>query len=234
MSTYSTLLIIHIIVAFSALICGFLATVLKRRLKQHRLVGNIYYYSMIGVFLTVIPMYMIKGNAILFFLLIGIFSTYLTLAGKRYLSLNNRPKNIRWYDNVVIVIALLTGLLMQGYGGYILFTSGRGFGIILLVFGSVLFLNSLQDLLFLGKVKRAVKNLKRPVLNHVPRMGGAYIATFTAFTVNNFNGLLPWYISWFAPTVIGTAFIIMTTRGIRQRHKNRIKNTSVISGVEVA
>ena len=86
-------------------------------------------------------------------------------------------------------------------------------------------LNTLQDCRFITRVNREIKGLRNPVFNHVSRMGGAYIATFTAFTVNNLNGILPGLLGWLLPTVIGTVLIKLTMRRLKGK-KQKMKIAS--------
>ena len=88
MSLHTISLIIHVTFGFSALISGAFAMLLNRNTKKHKVAGKFYYYAMIGVFISILPVFYIKGNQILFLFLVGIFSLYLTLTGKRFLTLS--------------------------------------------------------------------------------------------------------------------------------------------------
>ena len=217
MSVYTFLLIIHVICGFTSLVAGAIAMLVSKNYKWHKLSGNVYYYGMIGVFVTVVPMYLIKGNALLFLLLIGFFSVYLVLSGKRFLSLQNRAKNIRWYDGAVAWSVLMISFGMVGLGLYDQVVGRVGYGIIVLVFGLILMSNSGKDVRFLKRVRNNVKGLRKPLLNHVGRMGGAYISTFTAFMVNNFSAALPYNMAWFLPGVIGSILITLTIKRLKRK-----------------
>lgn len=223
MTIYSILLIIHVICGFTALITGAFAMILNKHLKKHKLLGKIYYWSMIGVFLTVVPMFIIKGKAILFLFLVGIFSTYLAVAGRRYLTLNNRAKNIKRSDYVVMGIVFMTSLSMIILGFLDIVSSRIGTGTIVLVFGIILFSNCGQDIRFIRKVLKGERGLRKPLYNHISRMGGAYIATFTAFMVNNFSMILPFYITWFLPAVIGATLINLTIKRMQIKRKPKVE-----------
>ncbi len=227
MTIYSILLIIHVIFGFSALITGAFAMLLNKNVKKHKIFGKIYYWSMIGVFVTVVPMFIIKGNALLFLFLVGIFSTYLAVAGRRYLTLNNRAKNLRWSDYIVVGFVFITAVSMITLGIYDLSISRTGTGLIVLVFGSILLSNTIQDIRFLKKVYQGMKGLRKPLYNHISRMGGAYIATFTAFMVNNFSMVLPFYITWFLPAVIGATLISLTIKRLKNKRKSTPKGVLI-------
>ncbi len=230
MTIYSILLIIHVICGFTALITGAFAMLLNKNIKKHKLFGKTYYWSMIGVFLTVVPMYFIKGNAILFLFLVGIFSTYLAVAGRRYLTLNNRAKNLRSSDYIVVGFVFITALSMIVFGIYDMLITQNGTGIIVMVFGTILLSNTVQDIRFLRKVYQGVKGLRKPLYNHISRMGGAYIATFTAFMVNNFSLVLPFYITWFLPAIVGATLINLTIRRMQNKRKAKVKGVLIGEG----
>ena len=76
------LLIIHISAGAIALVCAALAASSEKGKKLHVLSGRTYFWSMVGIFLTAIPMSIINSNIFLF--LIAIFSFYLAFAGMRF------------------------------------------------------------------------------------------------------------------------------------------------------
>jgi len=71
------LLSIHILAGTIALLCSALAVSSEKGKKFHVLTGRTYFWCMVGIFLTAIPMSIINSNTFLF--LIAIFSFYLAL-----------------------------------------------------------------------------------------------------------------------------------------------------------
>ena len=81
---YTTILAIHRICGFSALISAFIAIftqVFNKSMNVHRISGKIFIEGMSGVFLTTLPLVYLRPN--IFLLLIGIFSFYLAFMGWR-------------------------------------------------------------------------------------------------------------------------------------------------------
>lgn len=219
MDTYKILLIIHVIFGFSALITGLLAMIVKKGKGKHVIAGKFYYYSMLGVFLTVIPMFAIKGFEIFFLFLIGILSEYGVLIGVRYTQINHKTKNLRWYDAIIILVADLTAFVMIGMGIYYLLIGQYYIGSLILVFGLLLLAQGLQDSIIFYKIYTSQKINKSALSMHIRRMGGAYIATFTAFFVNNYGGILPYNIGWFLPGIIGGILITRTVKKYSPKKK---------------
>ena len=78
----STLLTIHIFCGAIALLCATLAVSSAKGKKIHVLSGRTYFWCMVAIFSTAIPMSIINNNIFLF--LIAIFSFYLAFAGMRF------------------------------------------------------------------------------------------------------------------------------------------------------
>ncbi|MDA9774188.1 hypothetical protein N9B82_04450 [Saprospiraceae bacterium] len=221
MTLYKIILILHIISGFLALVMGLVAMTTKKGAKFHILSGTIYHYSMLGVFLTSSAMFFIKGTPLLFLFLIGIFSYYQVITGIRYLRIQNKPARLKWYDYFCSITGFIAGATMILLGLYFLIKGVDLVGWISISFGLVLFSITLVDILYIFALRKSITRLKKPLVRHISRMGGAYIATFTAFVVTNLS-FLPGYIGWFGPTVIGSIFLSYSTRKYHQRTK-RVK-----------
>ena len=78
----SILLLFHILSGSLTLISSALSIYSKKGQRTHRFFGKIYFWGMVGVFLTAIPLAIFKLNV--FLLLIAIFSFYLAFAGMRF------------------------------------------------------------------------------------------------------------------------------------------------------
>lgn len=220
MSTYSIILIIHVIGGFSALVSGIIAMQTKKGAKNHTISGNTYYYSMLLVFITIIPMFIIKGAPILFLFLIGIFSFYQVYTGVRFYKVNNKKHNLRWHDYLTVSIATFSTLYMLTKGAYEFIYGIQFVGILLMVFGLVLGGFAWSDLKWIYQISKGIQSLKNPLAIHIQRMGGAYIATFTAFIVNNIS-FLPYGTGWFLPGIIGGFIINRTIKKYTVRKKEK-------------
>ena len=205
----------HIIFGSFALISGVLAIVFNKGGKGHNTSGKIYYWSMIGIGITAFGIAIPKGN--LFLLMVGGFSTYMTLTGYRFLQFR-RNSNLKFgtWDFLFIAIGFLTVLIPSIY--LIQHDWGKIGGIfpVFLVFSGILMTMLTGDLIHSKKLHSYPKGwfLSR----HISRMLGAFIATVTAFLVQNWQ-TDPVYIAWLLPTVILVPLIIYFTKKFKVTSK---------------
>ncbi|MEM7535391.1 MAG: hypothetical protein AAF639_24650 [Chloroflexota bacterium] len=195
---YTILLTIHIIAGFSALVAAFVATFTAKGRTWHLYSGRVYFWGMAVIFVTAIPMAIMRPNPFLF--LIAIFSFYLALAGWRFAkNRRGKPTRLDWSSAGIMAV---TSVAMLGYGVYMLMT-GNTMGITLLVFGSIGAALSVFDLITLrgGGVRG-----KKRIAYHLTGMLAGTIATVTAFIVTNFE-FEPEFVLWLAPTVVITPLI---------------------------
>ena len=103
------LLLFHILCGSLSLISSALSISSKKGQRTHRFFGKIYFWGMVGVFLTAIPLAIFKLNV--FLLLIAIFSFYLAFAGMRF-AVNRKgiPKLIDW---IAVILMFFSGIAMQ-------------------------------------------------------------------------------------------------------------------------
>ncbi len=122
---------------------------------------------------------------------------------------------------------LVGGVVLTGYGAYLMLTSN--IGTVAIVFGIIGVLLAAGDI---RSFVRPPKDKRAWWYTHMTRMLAAYIATVTAFSVVNFQ-FLPETARWLWATVIGTLGIVMWTRYYRKKF-NAIggqNNTSAPKGV---
>ena len=127
-----TLLVIHILAGTIALLCAALAVSSEKGKKFHVLSGRTYFWCMVVIFLTAIPMSIININIFLF--LIGIFSFYLAFAGMRFAK--NRKGMATTIDWIAVSLMILSGLGMWALS-VIYFLNDNSQYITLLVFGFI-------------------------------------------------------------------------------------------------
>lgn len=203
---YTFLLVIHITAGFAALIGAAGAVTTKTLIANHGWhlrFGRSFFYGMVGVFLTTLPMTIIRPNLFLF--LIGIFSFYLAWSGWRMAV--NRTGVAQGRDLMAILIMGCAAFMMIGWGGWI-FTNGDGNGVTLIVFGAIGGVFALRDIR--RYTQGPVKDKER-ISAHLTAMMGATIAAVTAFLVVNIQ-TDPVWIAWIAPTVAITPFIFYLNR----------------------
>lgn len=192
------LLSIHILAGSVALVSAALALSTEKGKKFHVLIGKAYFWSMVIIFLTAIPMSIITGNVFLF--LIAIFSFYLAFSGMRF------AKNRTGVPTRVDLIAV-NFMFLSGVGMWILaiifFIDNDSQFITLTVFGFLaLFLGygdfqTFKDQTAIGKER---------IAKHLTNMMGGTIAVVTAVLVVN-PPTNPEWVWWILPTVLITPVI---------------------------
>ena len=192
------LLPIHIAAGSVALLSAASALLTEKGKKFHVLIGKAYFWSMVIIFLTALPMSIITGNVFLF--LIAIFSFYLAFSGMRF------AKNRTGVPTLVDLIAVNL-MLLSGIGMWILaiifFIDNDSQFITLIVFGFLA--------LFLGygdfqTFKNQTAIGKERIAKHLTNMMGATIAVVTAVLVVN-PPTNPEWVWWILPTVLITPVI---------------------------
>ena len=187
------LLPIHILVGTIALLCAALAVSSEKGKKIHVLSGKTYFWSMVAIFLTAIPMSIIASNIFLF--LVAIFSFYLAFAGMRFA--RNRKGIATTLDWIAVSLMILSGLGMWILAA-IYFTNDNSQYIVLLVFGFLA--------VFLGygdykSYKDKTATGKERIAKHLTNMMGGTIAVITAVLVVNPPSNPEW-VWWVLPTAL--------------------------------
>ena len=189
----SILLPIHISAGAIALLCAALAVSSEKGKKIHVLSGRTYFWCMIAIFLTAIPMSIINNNIFLF--LIAIFSFYLAFAGMRFA--RNRKGIATTLDWIAVSLMTLSGLGMWILAA-IYFTNDNSQYIVLLVFGFLA--------VFLGygdykSHKDKTATGKERIAKHLTNMMAGTIAVITAVLVVN-SPSDPEWVWWVLPTAL--------------------------------
>ena len=216
---YKILLILHVAVGIVALVSGATAIFSKKGGKLHLNSGKAYVAAMYSIGITALIMTIMKFNP--FLLSIALFSSYLTFSGNqaiKYWRLKEAFIPTLKYK-LPYYIAFLTSLFMIGYPVASMILSKSFFVPVLGVFGSIMLVNSIRDIRKHAKYDNFKPRRKEWLIQHIGMMGGAYIATTTAFLVNNVH-IEPMWIWWLLPSVIGSVFI---TRSIREWQKKLFK-----------
>ena len=216
-------LIIHIASGFTSLTVGLIPMVVKKGSRVHVLSGKIFFWAMFGVFITATVSWLQFPTKpfFQFLLVVGFFSFHMAFTGVRTVRLKSakaRPERIDWF---VAGAAMLGGGLAFAFGLWQLYLSAQTgdfsfFSILYLLFGGFFFRNGQMDWwLYSGRTSMEKMHW---FYNHIVRMVGAYIASFTAFCVVNSNYIpLPSLLVWILPGMIGGIFIGRTVRHYRQK-----------------
>ena len=192
------LLSIHILAGTIALLCAALAVSSEKGKKFHVLSGRTYFWCMVGIFLTAIPMSIINSSTFLF--LIAIFSFYLAFAGMRFAK--NRKGIATTIDWIAVSLMILSGLGMWALA-ITYFISDNSQYITLLVFGFIALALGCGDY---RSHKNKTATGKERIAKHLTNMMAGTIAVITAVLVVNVN-IEPIWIWWVLPTMVITPII---------------------------
>ncbi len=209
--------LLHISAGAVALFAGLGPMLGRKGGRTHRRTGRVYVGAMVVVAITalVLTALLPLTTGRLFLTGIAVFSFYLSFSGWR--AARRRTYALAPIDQGLVVFLLLVGLAMLGAGVY-------WQSVLFLFFGTVM-------LTFAGFDARTLLRPAAPsarpvpwVFRHIPRMGGSYIATVTAFLVVNLGHWLPasapgWInlTGWIAPSIIGGMLIRRAVRGYKAR-----------------
>jgi hypothetical protein len=193
------LLPVHIGAGIVALVASLLAIGSAKGKKLHIKSGGIYFFGMLGIFITAIPMALVTGNQFLF--ITAVFSFYLAFAGIRFA--RNRlgfPATIDW---ITVILMLLSGVGMWLMAGAYFMNDKPNF-IIPVVFGTVALSLGFRD--YRTHKNKTAKGPQR-IGSHLTNMLGGTIAVITAVLVVNVD-IQPSWLFWILPTLLITPHII--------------------------
>jgi hypothetical protein len=132
---YKILLIVHILAGFAALTAAAVATLTKTLDVAHRwhvYSGTVFFWGMVVIFLTAIPLALIRPNTFLF--LIAILSFYFALAGWRYAThRRGSPRPLDWIS--ASVMSLAAGIMIM-FGVFLLSRRNTN-GITMIILGGI-------------------------------------------------------------------------------------------------
>lgn len=198
------LIIIHASLGGISILAGLSAILAVKGSVRHILSGKIFYYSMTASVVIAIIVAIIPGHTNYFLLVIGIFSLYLIITGKRIYSLKTYEKNeAKRSDMIISYVMVFLGIGMIAGGIYIVVVN-NSIGFVMVIFGLIGLRLAYSDIRF---YKKWFTDHNELVRIHISKMVGGYIAAWTAFLV--VNKALPGILPWILPTIFGTVFIIV-------------------------
>lgn len=204
MTIFKVILMLHILAGGTSLLLGAVLLILKKGDVRHKTLGKIYYYSMLMTAFSALVMSCIHFSYFLF--IIGVFTSYMVLTGKRALKLK-QLKDVRTIDWIFTLTMLLFGLAFVSIGAYLIF-GGSSFGSVMLVFGGISLIFVYQDY---SNFRGTSSVVNFWLVAHLQRMIGSYIASATAFLVVN-NTFLPGIVAWLLPTILLVPLIVIWSR----------------------
>lgn len=210
-SLFQVLITIHVAGGTAGLISGSISAASKKGSFLHKLSGKIFFWGMFAASIAALIISNLPGHKKVFLFAVGGFTLYMICSGYRIVALKRLAKNsdhpVNWLDYALSLFGL-------GFGGYLLFLGvelllgGQNFGIVPIVFGLVCVNYARLDYQFL-KGNQSIKTVWMG--NHIIRMMGAMIASYTAFLVVNVK-MDPEWVLWLLPTLIGSGLISYFTR----------------------
>ena len=219
-SLVTSILILHVAAGTTALLVGLVPMFSQKGSKLHNRTGLVYVWCMIIVAITALLVCVLKpfGMLRLFLTGIAVMSFYLCMTGWRITK--QKKSGPTKADKILAYVTLVVSIAMMGFGAYLLTGGLSPFAFLFPLFGFLTFRNALYDIKSFGKTPEKMHWF----YHHITRMGGSYIATFTAFLVNNVYRMLPedapaWMgtISWIAPGLVGGILIGRTIKYYRQK-----------------
>ena len=187
------LLLIHILAGTIALLATVFAIFSEKGKRIHISAGRTYYWGMVGIFLTALPMSIINKEIFLF--LVAFFSFYLAFAGRRFAQ--NRTGIASRIDWIAVGLMIFTGIGMCVLAVFYVIDSNSLY-ITLLVFGLISIAIGLTDYKT-HKHQEAIG--KKRIARHLTNMLAGTIAVVTAFLVVNVD-MEPQWLPWILPTVV--------------------------------
>ena len=207
---------VHVLLGFVALVTGAGAIVTKKGGQRHRRLGRTYVYAMAVVSVTALGLLAFEQTLLRIFLgFVAVFSFYFAFSGYRVLSRKRTIDTPGTVDWVAAGLFGASGVGLLAMGAWFL-SNGNQFGIVMLVFGGIALTTTVGDV----RQFRATDLEPRTwFFEHINRMGGAYIATITAFLATNAREVpgVPLPVIWLLPAAVGGVAIWYVSRQYRAK-----------------
>jgi len=195
----------HIAAGSIALLSGIIALGVFQKVNYHRRFGKVFFNAMVIVFITAVVLATYRGFE--FLLCIAFLSFFNAYRGVRAMQILKGGR-VLWFDQVAAAAVLLTGAYMLYLSALAAHGEKWSAVIVFAVFGTLsiyLAISSMHE--FKGV------SSKDPYWFRVHRasMGGALIATITAFSVTALS-FLPDLIAWLGPSIVFSPILALIIR----------------------
>lgn len=206
MLAFEILLGLHVIAGSMALLLGPVPMVSRKGGRLHRAVGKVFCAAMACSSASAFVLALVVHSNLL--LTIAVLTAVLIFSGMRAPSFR-RGDSPYWIDDLSCILLACFGVWLLWRSSSILDVTGLFFGVFSLI------LSALQW-------KRQHETRPDWLLAHIAGMGGAYVATVTAFLVVNLR-FLPKPVTFIVPTIIGVLLITWTIKRYASRIPTQIK-----------
>lgn len=207
---FNILIIIHIAGGTLGLIAGTIAAAVVKGKKTHILAGRLFTTGMLTAAVSALIISNLPDHNNIFLFAVGGFTFYMVTTAWRIIAVKknkNAEKVFTPIDYLLFIFGLGFALFLL-YLAAIGIIAGNTFNIVPGVFGLICLSFVWKDIQLLSG-KSTVKQVW--LYNHITRMMGAMIASYTAFLVVNVQIDMQW-ILWLLPTLIGSILITKFVR----------------------
>lgn len=223
-------LYLHILAGVITLVAGPIAIFGQNRLKLHRVSGRLFYYAMLVVVITSIIGFIKYPTVTFYQFLLGIalLVGYHAIRGVRSILIMKRKLVPGAIDRAMYRTLGITGIVMLSAATWH-YTQGSNvaFPILFGVFG----FGALNDARQAAKLFANAQQLDGRwwMKLHISSMFAAFTASTTAFAVNAAD-FAPWYVQWFAPTLIlvPVQIYFLKQRGLTSRQLRGTKAAALV------
>ena len=209
MPAFQILLALHVLGSGVGLLAGPVPMLARKGGSLHRKAGQVFSAAMGCSAVSAFALALIVRNKLL--LTIAVLTAFLILSGLRSARFR-RGARPGWADDA-------SCLALASFGLWLLWSSLSPTDVTGLFFGA-------GSIVLAGR-QWQLQHASRPdwLLAHIAGMGGAYVATVTAFLVVNL-GFLPKPVAFIVPTTIGTVLITWASirHAARPRHEQAVRS----------
>lgn len=210
------LLFVHVAAGIISLIAALISASNRKGSKWHRQIGMVFFWGMLVIGVTAIPVTFFRPNPFLFF--IALFSFYMAFAGYRRGRSRYTPQRV---DLVAAIAMILVAAVMIVYGLSLVF-AGTGLGWALTSFGGLGLAFGVVDTIDTRRPRTRIEKVQV----HLSRMLGGTIATITAVLVQQITPLVQsqWaqVALWLGPTIVLTPLIVIWQIRIQKTGRYRL------------
>lgn len=223
---------LHAMAGTVALVIAPLAMMVQKGGDWHRRWGKIYFAAMIVVALSAVFLAVVHPKSF-WLALVAVFSFHMVASGYRSLYLKKlheglRPRGVDlWLHGIAGLMN--GGLLIWGISHLVMGVRDTQ-TLLFLVFGAI---GSGMVFANFNRFYKRKHDKREWLFGHMSGFLGGYIATWSAFSAVNFGRwfpMMPSWLVWLWPTIVGVPIIFLWTAHYRKRFANgeRVRNIAEV------